>query len=47
MRKILIRNIPSGWRPVFCRFRRVKNSSRVLDAHEYGYEAWCFLVRGK
>nr|DAU41086.1 MAG TPA: hypothetical protein [Caudoviricetes sp.] len=36
---------PSGFRWVFCRFRRVRNSTRVLDAHDYGYEAWAFLVR--
>lgn len=39
------RPAPAGFRWVFCRYRRVKNSSRILDAHEYGYEAWCFLVR--
>lgn len=38
---------PPGFRWVCCRFRRVKNSQRMLDAHEYGYEAWCFLVRSK
>jgi hypothetical protein len=47
MRKTIIRNVPPGWRPVYCRFRRVKNSSRVLDAWDYGYETWCFLVRTK
>ena len=36
---------PKGFRWVFCRYRRVKNSDRVLDAWEYGHEAWCFLVR--
>ena len=36
---------PTGFRWVFTRYRRVRNSSRILDAHEYGYEAWAFLVR--
>jgi hypothetical protein len=36
---------PPGYKWVFCRFRRVRNSDKVLDAHAYGYEAWAFLVR--
>lgn len=36
---------PSGFRWVFTRYRRVRNSDKVLDAHEYGYESWAFLVR--
>lgn len=24
----------------YCRFRRVKNSDRILDAWDYGYKAW-------
>ena len=40
-----LRKAPAGWRWVFCRYRRVKNSNRILDAREYGYEAWYFLVR--
>jgi hypothetical protein len=36
---------PLGWRWVYCRFRRVKNSTKVLDAWDYGYKAWRFLVR--
>ena len=36
---------PKGFRWVFCRLRRVKNSTRVLDAWDYGYHAWAFLVR--
>lgn len=35
---------PPGFRWVCVRFRRVKNSTKVLDARDYGYEAWCFLV---
>lgn len=38
---------PPGFRWVFCRFRRVKNSDRYLDAREYGYDSWRFLVRCK
>lgn len=38
---------PKGFRWVFCWYRRVKNSDRYLDAHAYGREAWCFLVRCK
>lgn len=36
---------PKGFRWVFTRYRRVRNSTRVLDAWEYGYQAWAFLVR--
>lgn len=36
---------PKGFRWIFTRFRRVKNSTRVLDAWDYGYQAWAFLVR--
>lgn len=36
---------PRGYKWVFCRYRRVRNSDRVLDAHDYGYKAWAFLVR--
>lgn len=38
------RPAPPGFRWVCVRYRKVRNSSRVLDAHEYGHEAWCFLV---
>lgn len=38
---------PAGFRWVCVRYRRVKNSTKVLDAHAYGYEAWCFLVRAR
>jgi len=30
---------------IFCRYRRVKNSNRYLDAHDYGYEAWRIPIR--
>lgn len=36
---------PPGFRWVHCRFRRVRNSTKVLDAHNYGKECWSFLVR--
>lgn len=36
---------PKGFRWVYCRYRRVRNSTKVLDARDYGYEAWRFLVR--
>ena len=39
------RPAPPGFRWVFCRYRRVRNSSRYLDARDYGYDSWCFLVR--
>ena len=45
LKKLGCRPAPPGYRLVFCRYRRVKNSTKVLDAHDYGYEAWCFLVR--
>lgn len=36
---------PAGKKWIFTRFRRVRNSSRVLDARDYGYQAWPLLVR--
>ena len=40
------RPAPPGFKWVFTRFRRVKNSKeRYLDAWDYGYETWAFLVR--
>jgi len=30
---------------IFCRYRRVKGSTRVLDAWDYGYEAWRIPIR--
>lgn len=39
------RPAPPGFRWICTRYRRVKNSDRKLDAHDYGYDAWCFLVR--
>ena len=46
MKDIVHKPAPEGFRWVYCRYRRVKGSDdRYLDAHEYGYSAWCFLVR--
>ena len=36
---------PKGFKWIFTRFRRVKNSERLLDARDYGYSVWAFLVR--
>jgi len=37
---------PPGYRWVFTRYRRVKGSkTKYLDARDYGYECWAFLVR--
>ena len=40
-----LKHAPKGYRWVFTRYRRVKNSNRYLDAHNYGYKSWAFLVR--
>ncbi|WP_299022639.1 hypothetical protein [uncultured Photobacterium sp.] len=46
LKKITNKQAPAGFRWIFCRYRKVRgNSQKVLDAHEYGYEAWAFLVR--
>jgi hypothetical protein len=43
-----VKPAPKGFKWVFCRFRKVRGTSnRVLDARDYGYETWCFLVPGK
>lgn len=42
-----VKPAPKGFRWIFCRYRRVHNSTKVLDARDYGYEAWCFLVRSR
>lgn len=37
---------PKGFRWHYCRFRKVRGKSqKVLDAHEYGWKSWAFLVR--
>jgi hypothetical protein len=38
---------PTGFRWIFTRFRRVRNSNRILDAWDYGYQCWAFLVRAR
>jgi hypothetical protein len=36
---------PKGKKWVFCRYRKVRGKSgKMLDAHDYGYRAWAFLV---
>ncbi len=45
MKSIKTKPAPPGYRWVFCRYRRKRNSDELLDAHDYGYEAWAFLVR--
>lgn len=45
MKSIKNKKAPRGFRWIFTRYRRVKNSTKVLDAHSYGYEAWAFLVK--
>jgi len=45
LKKINAKPAPPGMKWICCRTRRVRGKSgRVLDAHDYGYEAWCFLV---
>lgn len=46
LKTIVSRPAPSGFRWIFCRYRKVRGKSgRVLDAHAYGWKAWAFLVR--
>lgn len=45
MRDIVHKPAPPGYKWVYCRYRRKKNSEERLDAHAYGYNAWCFLVK--
>lgn len=46
LKNIANKPAPKGFKWVCCRKRRVRGKSeKVLDAHDYGYEAWCFLVR--
>ena len=45
-KKLGTKPVPKGMKWIFCRTRKVRGSSgKVLDAHDYGYEAWAFLVR--
>jgi hypothetical protein len=34
------RSDKQGRSVIFRRYRRVRGSTKVLDAHDYGYEAW-------
>ena len=36
---------PAGWKWIFPRTFRHARSGKVLDARDYGYESWRFLVR--
>lgn len=46
LRSIVKQKAPKGYQWRFCRYRKVRgNSTKVLDAHDYGYQAWAFLVR--
>lgn len=46
LKKMGAKPAPKGFKWVCCRTRKVRGKSeKVLDAHDYGYEAWCFLVR--
>ena len=46
LKSIASKEAPKGFRWVFCRYRKVRGkSAKGLDAHDYGYEAWAFLVR--
>lgn len=42
-----ISSAPKGTRRVFTRFRKTRNGKKILDAYDYGYEAWTFLVPSK
>jgi hypothetical protein len=39
------RPAPPGYRWVFVPYFRHWRSGKLLYAADYGYEAWCFLVR--
>ncbi|MDU6938817.1 MAG: hypothetical protein E6369_06385 [Haemophilus parainfluenzae] len=37
---------PKGYKWVCVPYRKVKgNSNKILYAKDYGYQAWCFLVK--
>lgn len=38
------RKAPPGFRWVFTRFRKTRDGKRILDAWDYGYRCWAFLV---
>ncbi|MDR5612143.1 MAG: hypothetical protein RAM36_03705 [Arsenophonus sp.] len=46
LRCITKKAAPKGFRWQFCRYRKVRGKSeKILDAYEYGYRSWAFLVR--
>tara|TARA_B100002049_G_C16083504_1_gene378253 strand:+ start:2607 stop:2756 length:150 start_codon:yes stop_codon:yes gene_type:complete len=46
LKKLVNKPAPKGFKWIFCRYRKVRGKSKKrLDAHEYGYQAWAFLVR--
>lgn len=45
MKAIKVPPAPAGMKWIFRRFRKVRNSTKVLDAWAYGYQAWPILVR--
>jgi hypothetical protein len=45
MRRIPTGKPPPGFRWIHTRTRRVPGTNKVLDARDYGYECWTFLVR--
>lgn len=54
LKEIMTKPLPSGYRWIKCRYRRVRakagtpeSERRVLDAHAYGYKCWSFAVRSK
>lgn len=54
LRTIATKEAPPGYSWRHCRFRRTRakagtpdSERKMLDAHEYGYKCWSFLVRSK
>ncbi|HHL0958884.1 TPA: hypothetical protein ACQVH3_003631 [Serratia marcescens] len=46
LKSIVKKPAPKGYRWIFCRYRKVRGKSgKQLDAHEYGWKSWAFLVR--
>lgn len=37
--------LPKGYRWVYCKKHRVRNSNRYIYAEDYGYDFWRFPVR--
>lgn len=32
---------------VYCRFKRKRNSTEMLDAYDYGYKAWRIPIKNR